>query len=79
MGEGQSRGSQILVVPQADQVLAQFKFEIAQELGIELPSNGYMGHMTARDTGAIGGHMTRKLIEIAQQQLPQTHDSHPTQ
>jgi hypothetical protein len=79
LGEGQSQGSQILVIPQADHVLNQFKYEIAQELGIEMPCNGYMGHMTARDTGAIGGHMTRKLIEIAQHQLspsPESDSSH---
>jgi hypothetical protein len=79
MGTGQSRGSQILVVPQADQVLDQFKYEVAQELGIELPSNGYMGHMATRDTGAIGGHMTRKLIEIAQQQLTPSHEANSSQ
>ena len=64
-----SRRSNSLVVPQARQALEQLKFEVAQELGIELPADGYYGNMLTRDTGAIGGNITRRLIEIAEQQL----------
>lgn len=66
-GHSQDSGSHVLIVPQSRPVLDQFKYEIAQELGITLPEDGYMGQLASRDTGAIGGHMTRKLIEIAQQ------------
>lgn len=45
------------------------KYEIAQELGIQIPQDGYMGYMATRDTGAIGGHITRRLVQIAEQQL----------
>jgi hypothetical protein len=45
------------------------KFEVAQELGIQLPHDGYYGHMATRDTGTIGGNITRKLVQIAEQQL----------
>ena len=64
---GQSRNT--LVVPQARMALEQLKFEIAQELGIQLPQDGYYGNMTTRDVGTIGGNITRRLIQLAEQQL----------
>ena len=57
------------VVPQATRALDQLKYEVAQELGIPTPVDGYWGTMTTRDTGTIGGHITRKLIALAEQQL----------
>lgn len=69
MGTGQSRSSNQLVVQQATQALEQLKYEIAQELGIQIPQDGYYGYMATRDTGAIGGHITRRLVQIAEQQL----------
>ncbi|SEB80554.1 alpha/beta-type small acid-soluble spore protein [Paenibacillus sp. GP183] len=69
MGQGQSNKNNILVVPQANQALEQLKYEVAQELGIAIPQDGYYGYMATRDTGAIGGHITRKLVQIAEQQL----------
>ncbi|SEC65510.1 alpha/beta-type small acid-soluble spore protein [Paenibacillus sp. GP183] len=69
MGSGQSRSNNILVVPQANQALQQLKYEVAQELGIQIPQDGYYGYMATRDTGAIGGHITRRLVQIAESQL----------
>ncbi len=69
MGQGQSNNNNILVVPQANQALEQLKYEVAQELGIQIPNDGYYGHMATRDTGAIGGHITRRLVQIAEQSL----------
>lgn len=66
--QGSAR-SNILVVPQANQALQQLKFEVAQELGVQIPQDGYYGYMATRDTGAIGGHMVRRMIELAEQQL----------
>ncbi|GFN31202.1 alpha/beta-type small acid-soluble spore protein [Paenibacillus xylaniclasticus] len=63
----QSRNT--LVVPQARMALEQMKFEIAQELGIQLPQDGYYGNMTTREIGTIGGNITRRLIQLAQEQL----------
>ncbi|ANE45074.1 spore protein [Paenibacillus swuensis] len=68
MGSGSSRTND-LVVPQANQALEQLKYEIAQELGIQIPQDGYYGNMATRDTGAIGGHITRRLVEIAEQSI----------
>jgi hypothetical protein len=64
-----SRSSNTLVVQQAKAGLEQMKYEVAQELGIQIPQDGYYGYMATRDTGAIGGHITRKLVQIAEQQL----------
>jgi hypothetical protein len=69
MAAGQSRSSNQLVVPQANQALDQLKYEVAQELGIQVPQDNYWGYMATRDTGAIGGHITRRLVQIAEQSL----------
>lgn len=64
-----NRRSNQLVVQQAQAAMEQLKWEVAQELGIQIPQDGYMGYMATRDTGAIGGNITRRLIQIAEQQL----------
>jgi hypothetical protein len=61
--------SNSLVVPQAAQALEQLKYEVAQELGIQIPSDGYYGNMLTRETGSIGGQITRRMIQMAEQQL----------
>jgi hypothetical protein len=58
-----------LLVPQCAQALEQLKFEVAQELGILLPNDGYYGDMITRDAGRIGGNITRRLVQMAEQQL----------
>ncbi|NIK67334.1 MULTISPECIES: alpha/beta-type small acid-soluble spore protein [unclassified Paenibacillus] len=58
-----------LLVPNARAALEQLKFEIAQELGIQLPADGYYGNMTTRDMGSIGGTITKRLIQMAEQQI----------
>lgn len=58
-----------LVVPQAQAALDQLKYEVAQELGISFSPDGYYGNMTTRDAGLIGGNITRRLVQIAEQQI----------
>jgi hypothetical protein len=58
-----------LVVPQASHALDQLKFEIAQELGIQLSPDGYNGNLTTYNAGKIGGSITRRLVQIAEQSL----------
>jgi Small, acid-soluble spore proteins, alpha/beta type. len=72
MAQGQSRSSNTLVVPISVNALEQLKYEVAQELGIQIPQDGYMGYVATRDTGAIGGHMVRRLVQIAEQTLAGT-------
>ncbi|MEI7025378.1 alpha/beta-type small acid-soluble spore protein [Paenibacillus sp. y28] len=72
---GQSRSSNSLVVPQANQALQQLKYEVAQELGIQIPQDGYYGYMTSRDTGSIGGYITKRLVQIAEQSIAGSNSS----
>jgi hypothetical protein len=58
------------VVPNASAALDRMKFEVAQEIGVPL-SEGYNGNLTAAQAGSIGGAMTRRLIQIAEQTIAQ--------
>lgn len=65
-----NRSSGQHVVPGAYQAMEQFKYEVANELGVSAGiDNGYWGNLSSRDCGAVGGHMVRRMIEIAEQQL----------
>ncbi|MBO2943896.1 alpha/beta-type small acid-soluble spore protein [Paenibacillus sp. F411] len=69
-GQGRrNRSSNNLVVPQANAGLQQMKYEAAQELGVSIPQDGYMGHYTSRETGSLGGYITKRLVQMAEQQL----------
>lgn len=67
MAQGQ-RSNRVLV-PQARQALDRFKYEVAQELGIQVPEHGYWGDIPSRLNGAIGGNMVRRMIAAAEQSL----------
>lgn len=68
MGQG-SNSSNNLVVPRANGALEQMKYEVAQELGISIPQDGYQGNMTSYENGSIGGYITKRLVTLAEQQL----------
>lgn len=57
------------LVREAGPALDQFKYEIAQQLGVQAPPDGYWGDIPARVNGAIGGNMVRRMIQIAEQQM----------
>ncbi|MGG3448804.1 alpha/beta-type small acid-soluble spore protein [Domibacillus aminovorans] len=60
-----NRGNQNqLLVPGAERVLEQFKYEIANEFGVSLGAD-----TTARANGSTGGEITKRLIRLAQQEL----------
>ncbi|MGI6176236.1 MAG: small, acid-soluble spore protein, alpha/beta type [Christensenellales bacterium] len=50
------------VVPEARQALDNMKYEIANEMGINL-KQGYNGDLTAKQNGSVGGEMTKRLIQ----------------
>lgn len=60
------------VVRGAERALDQFKYETARELGISIPEDRYWGDIPSRDCGAVGGHMVRKMIEMAEEKLAQS-------
>ena len=53
-----------IVVPGAKQAIEQMKYEIANELGVNLGPDA-----TARQNGSVGGEMTRRLVSMAQSSL----------
>ncbi|MGI6038223.1 MAG: small, acid-soluble spore protein, alpha/beta type [Limnochordia bacterium] len=60
------------LIPQAAAALEQFKYEVANELGINQSwKTGYWGDVPARECGAVGGHMVRRMIAAAEQSLIQ--------
>jgi small acid-soluble spore protein B (major beta-type SASP) len=44
--------------------LDQFKYEIANELGVQLG-----GDRTSRENGSVGGMMTKRMIQYAEENL----------
>ena len=58
---------------QAKAALNKFKYEVANELGVNL-KQGYNGDLTSKEAGAIGGEMVKKLVAKAanemQSQMP---------
>lgn len=44
--------------------LDQFKYEIANELGVQLG-----GDRTSRENGSVGGQMTKRMIQFAEENL----------
>ena len=58
------------VVPEAKQALNNMKFEIANELGINL-KQGYNGDLTSREAGYIGGYMVKRMIEQQEKSMSQ--------
>lgn len=53
-----------LVVPGVAQALDQMKVEIAQEFGVQLGPDS-----TSRSNGSVGGEITKRLVQMAEQQL----------
>lgn len=54
-------------VPEAREALEQYKYEIANEIGVPL-KKGYNGDLTSAQNGYVGGYMVKKMIE-AQEKL----------
>lgn len=67
MGAGQR--SNTLVNPEARKAMDQFKFETANEIGVQIPQSGYMGDLPSRMNGAIGGQMVKKMVQAYQQSI----------
>ena len=54
-------------VPEARQALSNMKYEIPNEMGINL-TKGYNGNLSAKENGSIGGMMVKRMIEDYQRQ-----------
>ena len=56
------------VVPEAKEALNKFKYEVANEVGVNL-KQGYNGDLSSKDAGRIGGNMVRKMILQAENNM----------
>ena len=70
MASGSNSGNTPVVL-QARQALKHFRDEVANELNIDTSKikGGYWGYLSARETGAVGGHMVKRMIEAAERSL----------
>lgn len=59
-----NNNSNELLVPGVQQALDQMKYEIAQEFGVQLG-----GETTSRANGSVGGEITKRLVQMAEQQF----------
>ena len=62
-------GSNQILVPGARQALDQMKIEVASELGMSNYDSMDKGNLPSRQNGYVGGNMTKKLVQMAQQNM----------
>lgn len=55
-------------VPQARAAMNQFKYEVANEIGVPL-KEGYNGDLTSKQNGSVGGYMVKKMIEAQEKKM----------
>ena len=59
-----SRNTSKMVVPGAKQAIEKMKYEIANELGVNMGPDA-----TSRANGSVGGEITRRLVQMGEQHL----------
>lgn len=59
-----NNNSNQILVPGVEQALDQMKVEVAQEFGVNLGAD-----TTSRANGSVGGEITKRLVQSAQQQF----------
>ncbi|WP_250278702.1 alpha/beta-type small acid-soluble spore protein [[Clostridium] colinum] len=63
-----NKSSNKINVPEARAALEQFKYEVANEIGVPL-KQGYNGDLTSAQNGYVGGYMVKKMIEAQERQM----------
>jgi len=66
-----SRNTNKPAVQGSSYALDQMKYEIAGELGLANYAQVDKGSLTSRQNGYVGGYMTRKLVQFAEQAMSQ--------
>ena len=56
------------VVPDARQALNNMKYEVANQIGVNL-KQGYNGDLTTREAGYVGGYMVKRMIEAQERSM----------
>ncbi len=55
-------------VPEARAAMDNFKYEVANEIGVPL-KQGYNGDLTSAQNGSVGGYMVKKMIEAEERRM----------
>ncbi len=74
MSNSNSSGSNRATVPEARAALDQFKYEVANEIGVPL-KQGYNGDLTSAQNGYVGGYMVKKMIEAQEKEMAQKNQT----
>lgn len=53
------------LVPEAKSALNKMKYEVANDLGVNL-KEGYNGDLTSKQNGSVGGEMVKRMIQQAE-------------
>ncbi|MED3954682.1 alpha/beta-type small acid-soluble spore protein [Priestia aryabhattai] len=64
MANNKNSNNNELLVYGAEQAIDQMKYEIASEFSVNLGAD-----TTARANGSVGGEITKRLVQMAEQQL----------
>ena len=56
------------LVPEAQEALNRMKYEVANEIGVNL-KQGYNGDLPSKANGSVGGEMVRRMIMQQQNQM----------
>ena len=64
MNNNTNRNSMKMQVPGAKQAIEKMKYEIANELGVNLGPDA-----TSRANGSVGGEITRRLVQNGMNQI----------
>ncbi|MBV6738315.1 MULTISPECIES: alpha/beta-type small acid-soluble spore protein [Priestia] len=64
MANNKNSNTNELLVYGAQQAIDQMKYEIASEFGVNLGPD-----TTSRANGSVGGEITKRLVQMAEQQL----------
>ncbi|WP_227939479.1 alpha/beta-type small acid-soluble spore protein [Alkalihalobacillus deserti] len=59
-----NNSSNQLLVPGVQQALDQMKYEIAEEFRVQLGAD-----TTSRANGSVGGEITKRLVQMTEQQM----------
>ena len=70
-----SRSSNEPAAANASNFLNNFKYEVANELGINNYQAVDKGQLTSRENGYVGGYMVKKMIQYAEQNMPSSGSS----
>ena len=64
MNNNMNTGSMKMRVPGAKQAIDKMKYEIANEFGVNLGPD-----TTSRANGSVGGEITKRLVQLGQNQI----------